>query len=627
MESLGQNLIFLISLPRSGSTLLQHILASHSSVGATAEPWVLFPTAYALRPQALTADYNAAIGQIALSEFLTQLDGGAEQYYAAVRKMALDLYNSFLAKHNKERFVDKTSRYYLILPELFRIFPQAKYIFLLRNPLAVLASFLESMVFGDWRRLGEPGIRNDLLEGYRLVRQGVRYFGDGAIAVRYEDLVGEPETTMLRLCEKLGLEFEPDMLQYGEKVGVLPGRLVDPKSIHRHPTVVADYADAWRSTLRTRQEKHFARAFLSHLGRELVNSLGYSYDGLEAAVSGRDEGRGPLVRWQVLMTPAEKRNHLQRWELDIAYVWQKNGAVGVFKHVGKGALRLAFIPVQAGWSILGRAARDLPMAHRVRRWMSGSREDETGFQALAHQQPASSDYQVLGDPSRLPSAVSHGWQEPSVAERQLEAYLPLLERMHQGNPRRDFTAAAQALRLANQANPTILEIGCGNGYYCEVLSYLAHCALDYTGLDYSPAMIESARARYPRHRFLIADATLVPFADSAFDIVWSGTVLMHLVDYKKAISETCRVARRFCVFHSTPVLADAPTRFLTKRAYGVSVAEVIINEAEFENLLRDCGLRIRSVLESLPYRVDGIVGGTVHTLTYLCEKSMESTAR
>jgi SAM-dependent methyltransferase len=234
-------------------------------------------------------------------------------------------------------------------------------------------------------------------------------------------------------------------------------------------------------------------------------------------------------------------------------------------------------------------------------------------------QAVSSDHEVV-DPSQLSSESLRGWQAPSVAKRQHVAYLSLLKEMYQGNPRQDFVVAAQALRLASLPNPRVLEIGCGNGYYSEVLPYLSGRRIEYVGLDYSHAMIESAREQYPHRQFIIGDAILLPFADNFYDIVWSGTILMHLRDYERAIAETCRVARRFCIFHSTPVLADGHTTFLSKKAYGTTVVEVIMNQVELENLLHDYGLVIRHVLESLPYDVGGVVAGTVNTLTYVCEK-------
>ncbi|MCP4535630.1 MAG: methyltransferase domain-containing protein [Chloroflexi bacterium] len=610
-RELGEHILFIISLPRSGSTLVQHILASHSTVAATAEPWILYPSALALRSQALSADYNANIGYIALTDFLKQLDGGQDEYYAAVRKMALHLYNAFLIQHGKERFLDKTSRYYLILPELFQIFPKAKYIFLLRNPLAVFTSFLESMVSRNWTSLGRPGIRNDLLDGYQLVRQGIRYFGDDAIVVKYEDLVNDPETVVQRMCKCLDLEFELEMLRYGDQVGVLSGKLVDTKSIHQHQIVVKDYRDAWRSKLTTRQERHLAQAFLTHLGVELTNSLGYSYQELANAIPKERQGWTPLPSWQTLMTPTAQKSWLQRRTLELLYIWQKKGTSATLKQIGGWAVKLGVKSFGAGWKRTKNLSILRPIRQRVR-------DIRNRFYTALGKRSVSSDYRVVVQSQVTPDLL-RGWQVASVAEQQFMAYHSLLKKMYKGEPRQDFVVAAQALHLTKLTNPTILEVGCGNGYYSEVLAYLTRRSITYTGLDYSWAMIESAQDHYPDHNFIHGDATHLPVADIAYDVVWSGTVLMHLADYGKCIAESCRAARRFCIFHSTPVLVDGLTTFLSKKAYGMPVVEVIINQAEFENLVRAQGFVIRHVLESLPYNVDK-VKGTVHTLTYICER-------
>jgi SAM-dependent methyltransferase len=617
MKKLGENLIFLISLPRSGSTLLQHILSSHSAVAATAEPWILFPSACALHPQALTADYNGNIGQIALREFLSQLGDGEEQYYAGVRKMALYLYNAFMVEYNKKRFLDKTSRYYLILPELFRIFPRAHYIFLLRNPIAVFASFLESMVFGDWSRLGEPGIRNDLLDGYKLVREGIRYFGDDAIVLKYEDLVANPETSVRQLCKQIGMSYEPDMVHYG-KDGILPGRLIDPKSIHMHDRPVQDYVDAWKSKLTAAHERYFARSFLSHLGPELLEDLGYSYRDLMTFLCDSFQSWKPFVSWDVVMTEPRRRSWFENVTIRLTCTCEREGIPAVIKLFGRALFRLTFGAMDRAFKAAWIKVRGLPPMYRFRQCMWKMRS-RLKLDLQSGGEHVSSEYRLV---SKAELSTEHlaGWRSTLVAEQQGSVYQGLLKRMYDGEVRQDFKVAALALRLSGLVSPTILEIGCGNGHYSEVLSHLARQSIDYTGVDYSQAMIESARRNYPDRKFMIGDATALPFSDRSFDLAWSGTVLMHIVEYQKAIEETCRVARRFCIFHSTPLLGGRETTFLCKKAYGMPVSEVIINQAEFERLLREHGLTIRHILESLPYCAGNVVDGVVNTLTYVCEK-------
>lgn len=621
-----EDLIFLISLPRSGSTLLQHILASHSKIAATAEPWVLFPAALALRKGALVGDYNANIGLVALSEFLGQLEDGEDRYYTAVRTMALDLYGAFVTKQGRQRFLDKTSRYYLILPEIFRIFPKARYVFLLRNPLAVLASYLDYMVFGNIVRLGEAGIRNDLFDGYRLIRQGIRYFGDDAIVVRYEDLVENPENTISVLCEKLKLDFEPKMLNYGEQVGLLPGKMVDPKSIQKHQAPVKDHLATWQSRFSTRQERHLARAFLAHLGTELVNSLGYSFEQLESSVAAPGWGWRPLVRWNLLMLPPGRRTRIQKSELGITSAWQKDGLGGISKRLGKRGGKMILALFRQALRVCRKRVKTILYARPRPRWATAICKRDSSYHAYPPQ-AVSSEYQLVENPKLLASQLEYGWRTRSVADRQLAAYRPLLDEMHRGNPRQDFKAAAQALCLTKLNALTLLEVGCGNGYYSEVLSFLTRRPIQYTGLDYSQSMVESARATYAQHQFVVASATELPYPDQSFDVVWSGTVLMHLVNYERAIEEASRVSHHFCIFHSTPVLSENATTFLTKRAYGTPVVEVILNQLEFESLLHNHGLVIRHILESLPYQPGNVIKGAMHTLTYVCEKVDASESR
>jgi SAM-dependent methyltransferase len=253
---------------------------------------------------------------------------------------------------------------------------------------------------------------------------------------------------------------------------------------------------------------------------------------------------------------------------------------------------------------------------RLRRAWTAVRRPDGGRPATP--QRVSSEYRVLGS-GAVPVAALRGWQAPEVSERQLAAYRPLLEAMHAGRVRRDLAVAAECLQLLPVANPTIVEIGCGNGVYSEVFACLYRRPHRYVGVDYSQAMAASARNRYGALPVVVADASALPFPARAFDVGWSGTVLMHVPDYARAIQETCRVSRRFCVFHSVPVRLAGPTLVLTKRAYGVTVAEVLINRGDLEASLRGSGLTIRHVLQSLPYRGGG-VADDLDTLTYVCER-------
>jgi SAM-dependent methyltransferase len=81
----------------------------------------------------------------------------------------------------------------------------------------------------------------------------------------------------------------------------------------------------------------------------------------------------------------------------------------------------------------------------------------------------------------------------------------------------------RALRLHN---PSILDYGCGTGWFTEELSKLGSA----TGVDLSPAAIAAAKKRYPRPAFMAANLFELSLKDQKFDVIVSQEVIAHVVD-------------------------------------------------------------------------------------------------
>ena len=211
------------------------------------------------------------------------------------------------------------------------------------------------------------------------------------------------------------------------------------------------------------------------------------------------------------------------------------------------------------------------------------------------------------------------WEQDDVAERQEAAYRDLLAGMRRGQARIDLAVAATAVAACGLEAPTLLEVGCASGYYKEVFDHLLGGRVRYTGIDRSATLIGLARRQRPGTPFEIADATRLPVADASVDIVFNGVALMHIVDYEAAIAESRRVAKRFVIFHTVPVLHNRPTTYLTKLAYGQPTVEVILNEGELRVLFARHGLAVRRVWGSIPYDLSAILGESTPTRSFLCE--------
>ncbi|MGY4237936.1 SAM-dependent methyltransferase [Bradyrhizobium sp. USDA 4449] len=235
----------------------------------------------------------------------------------------------------------------------------------------------------------------------------------------------------------------------------------------------------------------------------------------------------------------------------------------------------------------------------------------------------STDYRVLGsrDEARRLQALSGGWLQARTVQRQESAYRSLIADMRHGEPRLDFTVAAQAVAAVGLNNPRLLEVGCGSGYYSEVFSTLVSGGVQYTGLDYSGAMIARARANYPAESFEVGDATRLTYGDASFDIAFNGVSLMHILDYEAAIREAARVAP-YCILHTVPVFAsdEAPTVFLQKYAYGAPVVEIIFSKKELMAWCEQAGMSLKSTWRSIPYDVVKVTGRHSIMETYLFAK-------
>lgn len=304
---LGENLIFIISQPRSGSTLLQRVLGSHKDLVISSEPWLMLHPVYGLRESGVKADFAADWAAYGVREFLEHYTDGIEVYDDGIRAFAQTIYGNAIAKAGGTRFIDKTPRYLLILDDLQRLFPAAQFVFLLRNPLSVLASIVNTQISHDLYTLER--FREELLDGPRNMLNAIEALGDRAIVVRYEDFVTAPEEYTSNICSKLGVTYQPGMVDYSDSEPV-KGFMQDRTGIHQHTKPSETRIESWRQLLADRTQLHYAQSYLDALGSDIVTRLGYPYSELYAAVTeaaGRTRGRIRLP-WRVaLLHPGEPK--------------------------------------------------------------------------------------------------------------------------------------------------------------------------------------------------------------------------------------------------------------------------------------------------------------------------------
>ena len=96
----------------------------------------------------------------------------------------------------------------------------------------------------------------------------------------------------------------------------------------------------------------------------------------------------------------------------------------------------------------------------------------------------------------------------------------------------------------------ILDVGCGTG---RIVNKLRNMGSDIIGLDISKGMIDIAKKKFPKVKFIEGDIENLPFKDNEFDLVIASFVIVHLKDLQKAFDEVYRVLKPNGVFIVTNI--------------------------------------------------------------------------
>ena len=196
--------IFIVGLPRSGSTLIEQILASHSKVEGTQELADLPRTVADLKgrdPDSDSPRYPAVLAQMG-SEDLRRL---GEKYLADTR----------VYRTGKAHFIDKMPNNFRHIGLIHLMLPNAKIIDARREPMACC--------FGNLKQLFAQGQEftysvEDIARYYRtyldLMRHWESVLPGRVLRVQHEDVVADLEGSVRRLLHFCELDFEPACVEF-----------------------------------------------------------------------------------------------------------------------------------------------------------------------------------------------------------------------------------------------------------------------------------------------------------------------------------------------------------------------------------------------------------------------------
>ncbi len=266
--------IFIFSLPRSGSTLMQRVLMSHEDICSVAEPWILLPQIYALKEKGTLSEYSSLTSYNAIQDFVNNLPEKELDYRSSLRAFVLDLYTK-QCRNNERYFLDKTPRYFLIIDEIVALFPNAKFVFLFRNPIHVYASVVTT--WGNNRFNKIRSSYNDIVEGSHLLSQGYLKHKDKSIAVNYESFVTNFETEVKKVANYLDIELTDGLLTDFHSQDT-KGSLGDPTGVKTYASISNQSIDKWKTVFNSSLRKRFALKLLKEIDTKDLQAQGYNKD-------------------------------------------------------------------------------------------------------------------------------------------------------------------------------------------------------------------------------------------------------------------------------------------------------------------------------------------------------------
>jgi hypothetical protein len=260
--------------PRSGTTVVQNMLDCHPEILGGPE-FLHIPDIIRLREQLRSSESRGWISVIC----------SANEIDSRIRALILDFLLPFADRHGARYVSEKTPENVLVFPELVELLPGARFIHVVRDPRATVASLLA--VGQRYRSKGErpapftadtPSaiayVKECLNAGFRAA-QAAR---DRVHTVVYERLIQDPEREGRDLCRFLGIDWDPAMTRPGEKKHLGEAAITvkskeiwyDAKTYYSNPN--AGSLEKWRESLTRSQQFAVCQAFRD---TDALRKLGY----------------------------------------------------------------------------------------------------------------------------------------------------------------------------------------------------------------------------------------------------------------------------------------------------------------------------------------------------------------
>ncbi|MEM7734859.1 MAG: sulfotransferase [Deinococcota bacterium] len=234
-KAVSQEPFFIVGMPRAGTTLLARMLDCHPACAVFPEA-----TMFRLLDYFGCAEHFTTVWQYRLwLNFLyagfaryddpaawcvAKLALNAPTYQGTTRKLVDALAELYCQQKDAQLWSEKTPVHALHLPELYKLYPNARLVCLMRDPKDVLTSHVTRWNAGKARDSFVFNRAASLKNYLYQLRQNNPFSADAQVWLRYEDLTQAPEPELQRICAFLGVDYDDKMLEFHQH-SIMPENL------------------------------------------------------------------------------------------------------------------------------------------------------------------------------------------------------------------------------------------------------------------------------------------------------------------------------------------------------------------------------------------------------------------
>jgi hypothetical protein len=240
--------VFVVGMPRSGTTLIQGILCNTGIYFPMPETHFFEKATYGLPEQNLSKENRESIRRILFKKSRIKIDQEFPDYLTTGKDIFEHLIDHFNPE-GRNTFLEKTPRHVFFYSKILEYYPDAKFICMIREPKNVVRSLLKNIPKQDKSIVRLSLLYNKIAAAILKIRNSNNVF-----LINYEDLTTEAALILKNTCKFLDIPYDSKLI---ENVGAPPGivsahEFWKNKNIE-YETIQKNDADKWQQFLSTGQ--------------------------------------------------------------------------------------------------------------------------------------------------------------------------------------------------------------------------------------------------------------------------------------------------------------------------------------------------------------------------------------